>query len=296
MLISFLKSILATSVLGISLFSFASEKTISTVHPQLKLLVDEALSDLKLKDYQSQNLISIQGDPHHFEPPLSSIKKVLASKNLVAPPYEVFPWMKSIEIKRKRDSKLKSLGLEKSFNERLPKYRKLYPTMNDHQLAHFWLIPEVGCDFYNEIINFLNSSNKDSSTKCPYQIDTLKKRIKNILSNKNFTLILTHDAVYPLLSHFSWNHTLVIKESHHGNQVRATDLKTLYKLTHKKSSKPIVWILEKNMPLSARIRRRIKEADIILKVDSPGLKSKQASQTLNTTLIKLAKALETHGK
>lgn len=261
----------------------AKTKVIAVSDYHLKLVIQEVAPTAEVIFPFQAN-----GDPHHFEPNLNSIKSFLNAD------YKVLNrtddgWKKGIEAKL-RDRK-DALILDPIIPLQKSDLNKFSP----HALAHFWLNPIIGCHYFERIKKYLSEIQYPTKKKssCPY---TVRKPFQQII--KRFPwhqIILTHDASLGLFSELPIEKILVLKGSEHANQVGLLQLKKLYQLTAKDQTRPLLWLLESQLYLPARIETRIRKFDHVIKINTLGKDLKSSGviiQEIQKQIFKLQQGLK----
>jgi ABC-type Zn uptake system ZnuABC Zn-binding protein ZnuA len=235
----------------------ASAVTYSCSHPELCRMGQIILNENKSQDINLENIIVPSGDPHEFEPSIHDIKNLIQAPNLLVGPVELNPWIKNISYQRTKEKNLKTVTFP------LPDFSTAeYPTKESEALGHFWLYPKIYCHFKKLLSEELKFKNV---IKC--NANLIENNILTDLKNINMPIILTHDALLPLLQKLATNKSQIIalKGSTHHGEVSAAAVKKVY--DGLKSPK-VIWILENNIATSENIKSKIRSTDIIIKIDT----------------------------
>lgn len=257
--------------LAIGLFSsstFALEISVTDYH--LKLLVNQILIDnaeSKTNEKVTLNLpFQFERDPHHYEPSMQSIKQFLTA------PFQI-------------------LNLNGD-NWRSDLSKKL--TGKNHLIlngAHFWLDPELGCQNFQKIQAFLLAKSllkPGKQAQCPYK---LNPQVKNILNSPSlFKVILTHNGLQGFFNQVSPEKLFVLGHQDHGNKITPDQLKQIYQMSALPQEQPILWIIETQLDIPARLERRIRPFDHVIKINTLGSKlnsSEQILEQLQTEILKI---------
>ncbi len=271
-----LKIILSILVLVITLN--ANAKIIYCTHPEICRMAQIILDENNTKNIELLNIIMPSGDPHEFEPTIQDIKKLIQAPELIVGPIELNPWMKKISYIRSKDKNLKTINLP------LPESAiSQYPTKTTEALGHFWLYPDIFCQFKKLLTKELGQKEQkicDSKT-----IEALIARDLKVIP---YSIILTHDALLPLLNKLAINKNqiLAIKGSSHHEEVSASSVKKVYDALKEKK---VIWILEENITAAENIKNKIRPSDIVIKIDSA--KSNSTIEDFNI-LLSLHKKLQ----
>lgn len=236
----------------------------------IKLIVKELISDQTKVIFPFQS----KGDPHHFEPSVQAIKRYL-SADLFIIALSGSGWKNNLSEKISSNNKSENsliLDLNNDFSELTKKY-------SSHSLSHFWLIPQIGCHYFEKIKTFLNSNNiKTTSQNCPYSITN---KIKSLSKNHPWhTIILTHDATEYFFNQIEEENLVILKTSHHGDRIKASDLKKVYQVTNSDQKKPILWLLESQVETPTRLKRRIRSFDDSISINTLGDQIKSSQEIL----------------
>ena len=73
-----------------------ADQTLYCSHPELCRMIHQ------ISNVKTENLISISGDPHEYEPTISEIKKLISAPILITGPKELNPWIKKIIFQRSK--------------------------------------------------------------------------------------------------------------------------------------------------------------------------------------------------
>lgn len=253
------------------LISSSAQATIAVSDYHLELIVKELIGDRSPVIFPFQS----KGDPHHYEPNVQAIKKYL-SADLFIINLSGDSWKNNLSQKissNKKSDQYLDLELENDFPDLIKKY-------SSHSLSHFWLVPQVGCHYYKKIKNFLNSKNINTKSQdCPYSII---KQIKSLSKNHPWhTIILTHDATEYFFNQIEQKNLIILKSSHHGDRIKANDLKKVYQVTSSDQKKPILWLLESQVETPTRLKRRMRSFDDSLSINTLGDQIKSSQDILN---------------
>ena len=239
-------------------WSVQTSETIACSHLKICHLINELLET----EHQTKLPFTYQGDPHFFEPSPEAIRNFLTVKTLIAGPRELHPWIEGIKNGRKSGQ---SIFLE------LPQgLKKDYPQSTEEGLSHFWLVPELYCDYREKIFASLKAwSYLSSSAELSPCEDSILNLMDARLKKEDTTtpLILSHDALVPYLQKLGYPH-FVLRGSGHHDQVSPELLKNLtdYLKLHSK----VIWVLEEPIHLPPRVLAFKRPVDSEIKINIHG--------------------------
>lgn len=275
--------ILLLFLYNISTFANTTKTEISCLHHELCLMTKTILEEDNKRsptDYTLNVLVNIKGDPHEFEPSSNQIKTILKSKFLIAGPKALNPWINKFGNNRK--SPTINLELPKTYLDQMK---------NMEAFSHFWLYPEIYCELKQNLKKELISHKIVSDYNlfvepCDNQKELIIKELQSTLKNIKYPIILTHDALLPLLESLksSDNVIIAIKGSGHHSETTAESVKKLYRAL--KFPKTI-WILEDNIHVPDNILSKKRKEDILLNIDTNSGRSKEIFEALKNLNSKL---------
>jgi len=263
-------------------FSMATAAVISCTHPEICRMADIIIKQDKNQVLTLSNIIILNGDPHEFEPSITDAKKLMEAKTLLVGPMELNPWMKKISFLRSNNSNLLTIKLN------LPEFsQKIYPGKETEPFGHFWLYPQIYCQLKKDLAKELKLSFQNCEAL------EIEKKLKENLIKIKMPIILTHDALLPLLKALSINknNIFAIKGSSHHEEASASSIKKIYDAL---KAPRVVWVLEDNITTPENIKSKIRKNDIILSIDtakSPSDSSVDFAllENLNNKLIEINK-------
>jgi ABC-type Zn uptake system ZnuABC Zn-binding protein ZnuA len=258
----------------------ASATTYHCSHIEICRMGQIILHENSIKDIVLENIIVQSGDPHEFEPSIQDIKKLLNAPTLLVGPIELNPWMKKISYLRTKDKKLKTITLT------LPDFAKReYPAKESEPLGHFWLYPKIYCQLKKQLAEEL----KYKFSLC--NSATIEYQLRQDLKNIAIPIILTHDALLPLLKKLAAhkNQIVAMKGSSHHEEVSAAAIKKVYDAL---SAPKVLWILENNIATAENIKNKIRTTDIVIKIDTAKSAFDSASNEDFSILQSLHKKLQ----
>jgi ABC-type Zn uptake system ZnuABC Zn-binding protein ZnuA len=266
--------------LGFFIITNINAETLFCSHPE----VCHLLTHSEPNNFELKSLITITGDPHEYEPTTEEIKLLLTVNPLITGPLELHPWIKKILYQRTKNKSLITFTLNFEAN-----ILKKYPNATKEALSHFWLYPNIYCDFQKQVINLKLSKLKKS---CDSKVidELIIKKIKNITK----PIILTHDALVPFFYFYDNDkklQLLSLKGSGHHDDVSPDAIKNLYQLLNTKS---VNWILESNIHIPANIQSHIRKEDNIIKIDTAKSNFSDSSKSSDefSTIRKLLEGLK----
>jgi ABC-type Zn uptake system ZnuABC Zn-binding protein ZnuA len=260
-------------ILGLLSFSSllnAKELKVSCSHPEVCNLMT-TIAEEQGTHIEVESIVSISGDPHEFEPSITELKKLMGAAYLIEGPNELNPWIKKVNYQRSKNSNLvtKTLSL-------LEQQVSLYSsTSNGHTkeaLAHFWLYPKIYCNFKSDLTRILVETNiivlkNKNDDQCFQKAVETEKQLRLILSQMNMPIVLTHDALWPLLNSLNEkkNSIVAIKGSGHHEEASTDSVKKLYDAL---KAPRVIWIEEKGINIPPSVLNKKRPTDIVLKLDT----------------------------
>lgn len=242
---------------------------IGCVHPELCILAQKSLAN---ENYDIKNIVTMIGDPHEFEPNPQEVKKLISTPILITGPSDLSPWARKINYQR---SKLKFNDAHVTFILSLtPEDYALYKNHNREALSHFWLYPKIYCllkSQFEKLAKEKNLKTKISQNEsCQTEANKIENKIKitlDKLAKLKIPLILTHDALLPLLKFLGRNELTVvaIKGSGHHQEATVETVKAMYEAL--KFPKAI-WIQEDSIKVPANILNKKKVSDHTIYIDT----------------------------
>ncbi len=248
---------------GLSSSYAESKSSIGCVHPELCQL---ALKSLNLKASEIKNLVTIVGDPHEFEPNPTEVKNLISIPVLITGPSELNPWARKINYQRAKGQFQKTLIL----NLENADYN-LYQGNNREALSHFWLYPKLYCVLFEKIKVSVKTNElklmSAAQNNCSAEADKIESELKSTLKNFKLPIILTHDALLPLLKTLGGNslQVVAIKGSGHHQEANVQTVKEMYDAL--KNPKAL-WIQEKNIKVPENVLNKKRPNDLTLLIDT----------------------------
>lgn len=282
-------------LLLLSLFYFNSlavasaTVTVSCSHPELCRLANIVFAENQIQNYEFTSLVKIVGDPHEYEPSTNEVKNLISAKILITGPGELNPWIKKINYQRSKNKDTKTFTLPLDSLD-----YKLYPSGSHEALSHFWLYPKIFCSLKTKLEDQLVKAKMlvilPTKKTCAAEAEKVEHDIGATLANVKLPVILTHDALLPLMETLRGKNATVvaIKGSGHHQEASPKSVKKLYDAM--KAPKTI-WVLEEGINVPANILSKKRTADISIKIDTANSDSLKYFQVLDELNEKL-KALK----
>lgn len=245
--------------------SFITPEKIYCSHPQVCNLARSILSP------NTQNTKFIlaykpHGDIHESTPTASEMKALAGSEYLIVGPSELHFWSKKLlELRKNQKGSTITLEIKK---ELFPKYQKY----SRNSLAHFWLYPELTLELQKDLATEFANRFALQANEEPQSVKFYNETLSNLNSKfaglKGSLVIITHDALLPLLSG-SGAQVFSLKSSEHG-EISPNILKRLEENLGKTRPEKTLWILEKNISHSTQINKLIKTEHKIININTEG--------------------------
>ena len=242
-----------------------------------------------VKNYDFTTLVSISGDPHDYEPTTTEVKNLIKAEILISGPTELNPWVKKINYQRSKISNVKSVNVQIDKKD----YAQ-YPGGTHEALSHFWLYPKIFCSLKTRLEEELvaskilsASSEKKSCSEAALKIEN---ELRETMTNINIPVVLTHDALLPLLESLTKtpSEVVAIKGSGHHHEASPRAVKKLYDALKKPK---VIWVEETGINVPANIMAKKRPVDLTIKIDTAkteGMEYFQILQAFNEKLKALA--------
>ena len=243
-----------------------ADTIISCSHPELCKLVQTIFTENHMKDYQFVNLVAISGDPHEYEPSSNEVKNLIKAPILVAGPVELNPWIKKVNYQRSKTIALKTLNIPLDKND-----YAVYPAASHEALSHFWLYPRIFCALKTKLETQLVAMNllvmNSVKKSCTAEALKIETELQTTLHSLNLPVVLTHDALLPLLEMLSKNKASVvaIKGSGHHSEATPKSVKKLYDALKKPQ---VIWVEEKGINVPQNILSKKRNDDLTVYIDT----------------------------
>jgi ABC-type Zn uptake system ZnuABC Zn-binding protein ZnuA len=251
----------------ITYLSVASAQTIvSCSHPELCRLAQSIFVENNVKNFQFQNLVKIVGDPHEYEPSSAEVKALIKADILIAGPVELNPWIKKVNYQRSKISGLKTINIPMD-----KKDYDLYPNATHEALSHFWLYPKNFCALKTKLEEQLVAMNMliitPTKKTCATEAQKIESELTATLASVKIPVVLTHDALLPLLESLSKNAATVvaIKGSGHHQEMSPKAVKKLYDAL---KAPKVIWVEEKGINVPQNIMAKRRSADLSVQIDT----------------------------
>lgn len=266
-----MKLILLLIIIACNCNTYAEEIVFTCTHPEICKLLSTIIKESKLSNLHYTNAILPTGDPHEYEPNSKEIKELIKAQIIINGPKELNPWTDKIEKLRNHNQDI-YIYLDKNL-------AKHYPGASTESLSHFWLYPDFYCSFKEILENELKKKNiKIKSSICETQ--NIQKKLENTLANITIPIIVTHDALVPLLKKARKNsHDIVaIKGSTHHEEASVNSIKKVYDLL---KNPKVLWIIENNIVIPSNISSKIRPNDLIIRLDTKSKLDTESFDQLN---------------
>jgi ABC-type Zn uptake system ZnuABC Zn-binding protein ZnuA len=243
-----------------------AETIISCSHPQLCALAETIFSENHMKEFKFQNLVVIAGDPHEYEPTSAEVKNLIKAAILIAGPVELNPWIKKVNYQRSKMKDLKTLNIPMGKAQ-----YELYPKASHEALSHFWLYPRIYCALKTSLEEQLVANELliilPKKKSCVSEAAKIESELQTSLSTLKLPIVLTHDALLPLLETLSKNsaNVVAIKGSGHHSEASATSVKKLYDALKRPQ---VIWVEERGINIPQNIMSKKRKFDLTISIDT----------------------------
>ncbi len=261
-----------------------ASETIACSHPELCRLASIVFAENQVKDYEFVSLVKISGDPHEYEPSTNEVKALISAKTLITGPGELNPWIKKIHYQRSKTPGTKTLTLPLNSSD-----YALYPGGNHEALSHFWLYPKIFCSLKSKLEAQLVAAKfltVKSTKNCLSEGQKIESDLSTTLSLVKLPVVLTHDALLPLLENLGGKNATVVAIKGSGHHQEATP-KAVKKLYDALKSPKVIWLEETGIKVPANIMAKKRVTDLTVNLDtanSEGLHYFQVLESLNEKL------------
>lgn len=252
------------------LFNYLPELNAQTViscsHPQLCSLAQLIVTENNMKDTSFESLVSISGDPHEYEPSSSEVKNLIKAPILITGPAELNPWIKKVSFQRSKTIALKTLSLPIDKAD-----YALYPGANHEAVSHFWLYPRIYCSLKAKLEEQMVAQNLlvlgAGRKSCIVEATRIESEMQMTLSALKLPVILTHDALLPIMQNLSKNkaNVVAIKGSGHHSEATPASVKKLYDALKKPQT---IWVEEKGINVPQNILSKKRSNDLTVNIDT----------------------------
>ncbi len=254
--------------------------TIYCSHSELCKMIAHIAHENNLNDLKTENLVNISGDPHEYEPSTTEIKNLISAPTLLTGPTELNPWIKKLNFQRSKNPALKTISLtfEKSTLD-------LYPKASPEALSHFWLYPKIYCSLKTKLEQEMKELHYTLKSIKSCDSSTTEQELKSVLMKTKQPIILTHDALLPLLTDLDKAHTIVaIKGSGHHEETSTQSIKKMYDALQ---APVAIWVIESSINVPQNILSKIRTNDIVVKLDTANTQNDKPFSALNELTEKL---------
>jgi ABC-type Zn uptake system ZnuABC Zn-binding protein ZnuA len=264
--------------------------TLFCSHRELCQLINQIALENNVKPPKTESLVNISGDPHEYEPSSEEIKNLISAPFLITGPNELNPWIKKVNFQRSKNTALKTVSLlfEQS-------YLSLYPKASPEALSHFWLYPKIYCALKQKTGMELKSADPNlhlESKSCDYKKP--EGQLQAALVKTKLPIILTHDALLPLLQALDSKHEIVaIKGSGHHEEVSSQSVK---RMVDALDTPVVIWIIETGINVPSNVLQKIRKNDIVIKLDTASSKVGNPFSALDELTVALNKQNKLAGK
>jgi len=229
-----------------------AKTTLWTTHPQvahdIRAIAKIHKGDQVNTHFDSQSIFGEQtnADIHEFKPNSGELKKLMQYKPIIAGPLSHQSW-----VKLARQS-----GLLKD--------RSTYYLENMGTNDHYWLSPALAKQFEIKINTILSKLGLRTYEELLWSqnISLEARKIQELLKLKKISkVVLSHNALVPLLETFDELEVLVLYNDDHHQEVSAKDIKQVYSWSSNKDA--LLFIYERNItwptPLKGKIFDQVKK-------------------------------------
>ena len=223
-----------------------AKTTLWTTHPQvahdIMAIAKLHNGDQKSALFDSQPIFGEQtnGDIHEFKPNSGELKKLMQYQPIIAGPVSHQSWVKLAQqsglLKDKSTYYLEGMG------------------SNDH----YWLSPALAKQFEIRINTILSKLGLKTYEELLWSqsISLEAKKVQELLKLKKISkVVLSHNALVPLLETFKELEVLVLYNDDHHQEVSAKDIKQVYTWSSKKGE--LLFIYERNITWPAPLKGKI---------------------------------------
>ncbi len=272
--------IIITVILYLANLEAFAFTTINCSHAELCKLVNLIARENKLSNLKTESLVNISGDPHEYEPSTLEIKNLMNAPLLITGPNELNPWIKKINSQRAKSANLKTISL--LFNK---DHLKAYPNASAEVLSHFWLYPKIYCSLKSQLEEDMKKNGFIITTKGTCDSKSIEEELQKVLSKIKTPIILTHDALLPLLLQLSPSTSITaIKGSGHHEETSSKSVKRMYDAL---KSPVAIWVIEAGINVPSNIKSKIRKNDITLTIDTANSKNENPFSVLTELTEKL---------
>lgn len=277
-----MKSVIIIFIFCLAVFPTLAKSTIFCTHDEICKLVNIIAKENKIDNLKTKTLVNISGDPHEYEPSTAQIKNLISAPILIAGPIELNPWIKKINFQRNKSKNITTINLLLE-----PKDFKFYSKANAETLSHFWLYPKIYCSLKTRLESELPKIDFKIKVQKSCDSQSAEKTLQSALANTKAPIILTHDALLPLLLNLSPQNSrtiIAIKGSGHHEEASTQSIKKMYDAL---KAPQVIWIQEAGIYIPSNLLNKVRTNDQVIKLDT----SKSNSENPFSVITDLAEKL-----
>lgn len=242
-----MKSIITLLTLFFFQGLLAKEKPlVGCTHPQVcNILYSIGLGSVT----DIQMMKTIGADPHDDQLSTKELKNMMMAKYMFFPPAALQPWITRLAKAR---SKKTTYVLEYPQN-----LSNLYPLSTPHQLAHFWLYPEIVCHMTNHLYETLKITFEGLTPyDCKPLFEASKDLFQFLAKELNLVIILTHDALAGHMIKLNKKVFSFRTEGHHSHYGQSENLKIIMSAIKKakEDKSKVLWVVEDKIKLKSKLK------------------------------------------
>jgi ABC-type Zn uptake system ZnuABC Zn-binding protein ZnuA len=243
-----------------------ADTVISCSHSELCRLAQTIFTENHMQKIQFNTLVKIVGDPHEFEPSTAEVKNLIRADILIAGPAELNPWIKKVNYQRSKTPALKTINIPMDKTE-----YSFYPNASHEALSHFWLYPKIYCALKSKLEEQLIAMNMllvvPTKKTCSSEVLKIETELSKTLEEIKMPVVLTHDALLPLLESLNKNNAKIvaIKGSGHHQETNPQAIKNLYDALRMPK---VIWVEETGINVPQNILAKKRSGDITIKIDT----------------------------
>lgn len=258
---------------------------LSCSHPEICRLAKIIIDENKAPNYSFTTLVSISSDPHDYEPTTTEVKNLIKADILISGPTELNPWVKKVNYQRSKIPNVKSINVQID-----KKDYAFYHGGTHEALSHFWLYPKIFCSLKSRLEAELVAAKllvlQPTKKSCDDAVLKIENDLRGTLKNINIPVVLTHDALLPLLESLATtpSEVVAIKGSGHHHEATPRAVKKLYDALKKPK---VIWVEETGINVPANIMAKKRPTDLTVKIDTANTEGMEYFQILSAFNEKL---------
>lgn len=258
-----------------------ADTSIRCSHAELCNMLNLIVHENNLPGVSTETLVNISGDPHEYEPSTSEIKNLIKAPILLIGPNELNPWIKKIMFQRSKIAGLKTINLSLETSD-----LSLYPKASAETISHFWLYPKVYCALKSKLESELTLIHMEIKKPKLCDPKSIESTLQKALSKTKLPVILTHDALLPLMISLGPKSStiLAIKGSGHHEEVSTNSVKKMYDAL---KNKKVIWVQEAGINIPPNILNKIRSNDAVIVVDTAKTKNQSPFSVITDLSEKL---------